>query len=109
MSLQEDIGARLRNAREAADISRDDAAARLGLKTAAVQHHESGARGISNEYLAKYCRLYNVRIGWLIEGTGRMTRETDEVTQLLEAIADDAQRETWLEMGRHLAAKSEGE
>ena len=104
MTLQENIGARLRVAREAANITRDDAAAKLGLKTAAVQHHESGARGIANEYLAKYCRLYNVRVGWLIEGTGRMTRETDEVTQLLEAIADDAQRETWREMGRHLAA-----
>ena len=106
MTYNQEVGARLVAARKFREMRRDEAAKRLHIGLSTVQLHENGARGMSAEMVAKYCRLYDVRVGWLLYGTGAMERLDSEVALILSRMEDDAARETWLQMGKMLAEKS---
>lgn len=69
-SLAEQIGARLRLARDEAGLSREQAASRLGLSIAAIQHHENGFRELRPEIALRYSKLYKISLDWLYSGQG---------------------------------------
>jgi transcriptional regulator with XRE-family HTH domain len=66
------IGTRLRGAREAAGLSRKQAAQRLGFANeSAVQHHENDTNKLRPEALQAYSDMYKVSIDWLVTSYGK--------------------------------------
>lgn len=68
----QEIGERLRQAREAAGMDRKTVHARLGrgFSVSAVQAHENGRNDLRPSVMLTYCRLYKVSLPWLITGKG---------------------------------------
>lgn len=70
MATSEEIGGRLRKAREAAGY-RSAAAAATALNMAYPTYagHENGSRGIE-KHLARYAQFFRVSVDWLLRGRG---------------------------------------
>ncbi len=66
------IGSRLKTAREAAGLTRKQAAERLGFANeSTVQHHENDVNKLRPEGLEAYSDLYKVSIDWIVTSYGR--------------------------------------
>lgn len=59
-------GARIKALREARGWSLPDVAEKVGISESMVKHHESGRRGITPNNAARYARLYNVSVGYIL-------------------------------------------
>lgn len=103
MNYDQEVGARLKEARIARGLDRPQVAKDLSIGLSTLQLHENGTRGLKAQTIAQYCRYYNIRVGWLLEGFGGMERHDDEIKAVLDQIDDEAKKEVWLKMGRMLA------
>ena len=65
---RQDLGARLREAREYLGYSQDEVAKALGLSRPAVTNMESGARKVEARELEKLARLYGRSIHFFLTG-----------------------------------------
>ncbi len=70
------IGARLRQAREAAGLTQDQVAKLLGLPRPAISEMESETRRVSAGELKQLARLYKVSMEWL---TGEPASKNDNI------------------------------
>lgn len=68
MSTRQDIGERLRRAREVAGLSQVQAAEFLHMRRPSISEAESGRRRVAAEELAELARLYSVSSDWLLYG-----------------------------------------
>lgn len=103
-----EVGKRLRKARQAAGITREAIAERFDISVSTVQMHETGRNGFSGRLAAQYSRAYQVRVGWLLQGSGDMKEDkSGEVIDLLQRMESDEDREAWLSIGRRLADPDE--
>lgn len=102
MTLNDEIGARLQKARELRELSREQAAERLGLSVSAVQAHENGRNALKPDMAVSYCKLYKVNLGWLFEGRGNPD-DAAEVVDIWTRIPTRAQRDAWLMMGKAIS------
>lgn len=75
MLTPEDLGQRLRQAREQAGIKQEEAATALGLDATAITKIERGRRGLGALELVRLATLYKVPLNELIEDMG----ETEEI------------------------------
>ena len=64
-SGREEIGLRLRTARQMAGLSQGQVARLLNLHRPSVSEAEAGRRRVPTEELAEYARIYGVSPGWL--------------------------------------------
>lgn len=71
MNTDEELGLRLRRAREAKGLEPKEAAGRLRLAYSTLMNHEAGHRG-ARRRLTDYARIYGVNLMWLASGTGPM-------------------------------------
>jgi transcriptional regulator with XRE-family HTH domain len=62
------LGRNLREAREAAELSQEQAAEKLGLRRASVSDHERGAVRPKDEAIEAYARLYGISVQSLFNG-----------------------------------------
>lgn len=69
--MAEDVGKRLKRARQARKLSREQVSTRLGISVSAVQHHESGRNDPTMDNLAKYSKTYRISTDWIILGKGK--------------------------------------
>ncbi len=63
-----DLGTRLRLAREQAGLSQGQVAKMLGLHRPSMSEAEAGRRKVSSDELKQLARIYDVSIVWLAEG-----------------------------------------
>jgi transcriptional regulator with XRE-family HTH domain len=61
---------RLREAREAAQLKRREAAESLAIPYPTIASHENGTRAFDADDAERYCRRYKVRLEWLLTGKG---------------------------------------
>jgi HTH-type transcriptional regulator, cell division transcriptional repressor len=114
MATDIEIGARLAQARQAKNLSREQLAKRLGVSVASIQHHESGFRGIRRPAAEIYAKALRVSINWLYTGTGDMAGgpETDEATAEVVSIMpslDERRRSQLAEYARFLKAQEKAD
>lgn len=68
----EDIGARLREARIARGYkTAEDAAEALDLPYATYAAHENGSRGLTKKTAPRYASFFRINTDWLLSGRGR--------------------------------------
>lgn len=72
MVTDAEIGERLKAARKARKLSREQVAQRIGKSVATVQYNENGTRSITVDSLYDYCTTLRVSTDWLIAGLGPM-------------------------------------
>lgn len=72
MVTDAEIGERLKEARKARKLSREQVAQRIGKSVATVQHNENGTRSITIDTLYDYCATLRISTDWLIAGLGPM-------------------------------------
>ncbi|QND64705.1 helix-turn-helix transcriptional regulator [Mesorhizobium loti] len=102
----QEIGERLRKAREYQELKQEDAADALGIPRSAISQIENGRRKVDAVELANLARLYGQAIEYL---TGEATPEQipASVTALARAAKDlsDADREELLRFAEFLQAR----
>ena len=65
-SEQQELAARLREAREYVGLLQEDVAQALGIPRASVSALEAGKRRVSSLELRRLARLYRRQVGWLL-------------------------------------------
>ena len=80
----EEIGQRLRYAREGRHITQESAGAALGLQRSAISLMESGQRQVSTLELTRLAELYGRAIEWFVNPRIPMEQE-DPVVALFRA------------------------
>lgn len=73
MVTDAEIGERLKAARKARKLSREQVAQRIGKSVATIQHNENGTRSITIDTLTDYCKTLRISTDWLIAGIGQMS------------------------------------
>lgn len=79
---REEIGSRLRMAREMAGLSQAQVAAMLSLHRPSVSEIEAGRRKVSAEELSRLAEIYDVKLSWLIDLDIEKNNEDDEKLKL---------------------------
>jgi hypothetical protein len=91
MTVNQEVAARLKKAREQAGYASAKAAARaMGVGEPAYAHHENGTRGVTRDGSdLRYARFFRVNLEWLRTGRGPMsTRRTVPVLGYVGAGAE---------------------
>ena len=98
---QQELGARLREAREYVGLLQEDVARALGIPRASVSALESGKRRVSSLELRRLARLYRRPVGWLLGED----LDIDPSAPLFRATADlsDNDKEQVLRFAEFLA------
>jgi transcriptional regulator with XRE-family HTH domain len=99
--VKEDIGRRLRQAREAAGLSQSQLAAMVGAKSgraATISDWESGRGDLGADVLAEIRNATGVDGHWLLTGEGSMWRvashsRAGEMRAIAEWLRSEAERE----------------
>jgi HTH-type transcriptional regulator, cell division transcriptional repressor len=73
------FGERLRDAREAAGMSQQQIASRLGVKAATVNHWETGKKEPRANRLQMLASLLNVPLLWLLAGSQQVPDPSSEL------------------------------
>jgi transcriptional regulator with XRE-family HTH domain len=81
------LGARLRSARKAANLTLKELAARLGVRPSTLVSWESGQRQPSPEQLAALAQACGSDVGWLVSGRSREATLEAHMARLLEELA----------------------
>jgi transcriptional regulator with XRE-family HTH domain len=108
MATDAEIGARLAQAREAKQLTREQLAERVGISIATVQHHENGVRGIRRPVAEEYRKVLRFSLEWLYSGIGDPTDgpgadpNTAELISIMPKL-DEARRSQLTEYARFLA------
>jgi len=79
VELREEIGGRLRMARETAGLSQGQVAKRLGMHRPTISEIEAGRRRVSGEEIAAFSELYGVDANWITEGSNTTSEGTDKI------------------------------
>lgn len=105
LDLDQQIGARLQAARQAARFTRDQVHKTLGEGFAAptVQAHETGRNALRPSVIVKYCALYNVSYSFLLDGDGPTRTLQDEFATIVRELGESASLTNWLALGRSMA------
>ena len=101
----EQIGDRLRTARESRGFTQGAAAAEIGLRGSAVSLMESGKRQVSALELARLAELYGRSVGWFVNPEASLE---DPVLVLFRADPDLASEEVGKQAGHCIRLFSEG-
>ena len=83
------IGARLKNAREAAGLTQEQVAKMLGVPRPAISDMESESRKVSAGELKQLAEIYKVSVEWL---TGEPVQENEKIkmaARKLSALRDE--------------------
>ncbi len=91
------LGARLRAARKAANLTLKELAARLGVRPGTVVSWESGQRQPSVEQVAAIAQACGADVGWLVTGHTPGTDLADLLKRLAEEVSSvRAALERWV-------------
>lgn len=82
MSSEDNLGTRLREARELAGLTQSTVARLIGVRRPSVSEMESGLRKVSTEELFKLAELYAVSPEWLATG-----EESTDLSGRLKMVA----------------------
>ncbi len=104
--VQEEVTARLRDARKAAQLTQEDVASRLGMSRAGYGHFEDGARSMTLDDLVKLAEIVGRSPAYLLGLEGDLTPDEDALLSAFRAIDSERQRRLVLDLAR-LAAKPE--
>jgi transcriptional regulator with XRE-family HTH domain len=74
-----DLSERLRFAREYAGLSQGQVAKIMGLHRPTISEIEAGRRRVRGEELAKFAKIYDVSLGWLVGSEGENQIGDDRV------------------------------
>ncbi len=109
MTKQSQVGKRLREAREAAGLTQQQAADWLGIRRPAIAEIESGKRAVKSDELARLSSLYGRSLSWLAVGeTGPEELVTAALFRAGDSVDPTLRREASLMARRcHLLAKVE--
>ena len=108
---REEVGRRLREAREAAGLSQGDLALALAVTREAYGHYERGRSLMALDQLVVVCRVlgrpatYFMGGGGVVEVAG-LTAETQEVVGVMESLSE-RDRETALVFVRFVAQRAD--
>jgi transcriptional regulator with XRE-family HTH domain len=97
MVTDAEIGERLKQARKARKLSREQIAQRIGKSVATVQHNENGERSITIDTLYAYCTALRISTDWLIAGIGSMHSPgagDPEVAEVVSIMSSDKAMKT---------------
>ena len=98
--MTNNIGSRLKSAREKKGLRRDQVAERLGLSLSTIQAYENNRNQLKPDGLETFSRLYGVSIEWLVTGK---EAQSAEIVSIWSRIKDRDERDAWLNMGKTLA------
>lgn len=91
MNFSEIAGARIREAREAAGLEREQLAERIGVGASTISNYELGYRYPKPNHLSKMARVLHVPVGYL---SGLETDKQAEALLLLYTRSDKRGRNT---------------
>jgi transcriptional regulator with XRE-family HTH domain len=92
MVTDAEIGERLKAARKARKLSREQVAQRIGKSVATIQHNENGTRSITIDTLTDYCKTLRISTDWLIAGIGQMSSPgtgDPDVAEVINIMSSD--------------------
>ena len=89
---QKDMGRRVRNRREAMNMSREDLAEKLGVSTQFVADIEYGNKGVSIRKLYLLCQILDVTADYVLAGNVYSRDEDEEAVKVCEEIMGLLQR-----------------
>lgn len=72
-----EIGQRIKNARQHLNIQQKDAAAALGVSPSNLSEIESGKKNSSTDFIFRLSELYNISVEYIFHGRGKMTYDPD--------------------------------
>ena len=81
-SKKNEIGERLRWAREQAGLSQGQVAEMLDVHRPTISQIEAGRRGVKAEELSRFADLYDVKEEWIIRGDEAFADESDPRIEL---------------------------
>jgi len=84
---REEIGARLRTARELAGLSQAQVAKMISLHRPSVSEMEAGRRSVSAEELTKLAKIYDVNLPWLAGADPDEQIESDKIRLAARELA----------------------
>lgn len=85
---------RLKELREALDLSQNEFANKLNLQRNSVSLIENGKRNLSRRTIIDICEKFNVNEEWLCNGTGEMFRKDEK--SLIDKLAEQYQIDDFL-------------
>lgn len=105
IDLDEQIGARLQAARQAARLTRAQVHQTLGdgFGASTVQAHETGRNALRPAVIVQYCTLYNVSYSYLLDGSGPSRITQDELNTIVRGLGESDSLRNWLAIGRQLS------
>ncbi|MDR7388313.1 MAG: helix-turn-helix domain-containing protein [Armatimonadota bacterium] len=81
------LGARLRSARKAANLTLKELAARVGVRPGTVVSWESGQRQPSVEQLAAFAQACGADVAWLVTGRSPETALAEQLRKLAAEVS----------------------
>lgn len=78
---------RIKEIREALELSQEAFGKRIGITRAAISNMEKGIRNPSEQTIMSICREFDVNYAWIMEGLGDMFSDLPET--LFEQVADE--------------------
>jgi transcriptional regulator with XRE-family HTH domain len=90
MAKANDLGSRLRQARELAGLTQTAAAKALGMRRPSVSEIESGRRRVTTDELYQVAELYGVSADWLAtgEGSAELTAKVRTLARALQGLKE---------------------
>lgn len=83
-----DIGAKLKVAREAVRLSQEEVALHMGLPRPAISLVESGQRSVSSIELARFAELYRRPVSFFVQVERELSTTEEALNVLLRAEAE---------------------
>lgn len=90
---------RIKQIREALNLTQVEFGNRLGVKGNTITNYESGLRTPSNSVILSICREFNVNEEWLRTGKSEMfNRHLDETTTYIEGLLTDIENNPFYDL-----------
>lgn len=99
---------RLKKIRNALNMTQAEFGEKIGLSQNTIANYECGRRALTEQTIRSICREFNVNKSWLLEGTGSMFVETDEL-EILIAKMLAGQNETAVQLFKAFAESDESD
>jgi transcriptional regulator with XRE-family HTH domain len=90
---EEQIGQRLRDARETLGITQEDAAAALSIPRTSVTAIEKGARNVTATELRKFSALYRRSVEWILGTEAESVQTASALYRATEALSSEDQEQ----------------
>lgn len=92
-TVMQEIGGRIRKARELAGLTQADLGRQIGVQAAAVSKYEKGDADPGTVTLAKIAEIGGVTVDWLVTGKGDLYAEPRATDPQLEAAVRESEAE----------------